>query len=329
MSIDLYPDVVLSQDLSPDFGTEIESICDDIHKACKGFGTDEKRLIKAMAKDPQTRTLVSLHYESYKGKNLKKLMDKECSGNFGRAMELLAVPPDVAEAQLVRDATKGIGTSEKLLYTILCGRSNRDMTCLRNSFFKNYEKDLGSVIKSDLSGDFEDFVFTCINCLEDQYDPETHTADKAKGDAEAFYEAGQGRWGTDEKSIFRLLCSSPPKHLREVNRAYAEKYDVTLFKALEKELGGDVEDAVLFTLGMKLKPYETVAKLIDDACAGVGTDEKLLTACIIRYQKILPLVMLAHMELFGKSVQDRVKDETKYDYRKLLLEILNNAMPEG
>ena len=73
--------------------------------------------------------------------------------------------------------------------------------------------------------------------------------------------------------------------------------------------------------GMKLKPYETVAKLIKDACAGFGTNELLLTCCIIRYQPIMKAVMVAHIELFGKTVEDRIKDETKGDYEKLLLEV--------
>jgi len=32
-------------------------------------------------------------------------------------------------------------------------------------------------------------------------------------------------------------------------------------------------------------------------------------------------VMVAHIELFGKTVEDRIKDETKGDYEKLLLEV--------
>eukprot|EP00566_Odontella_aurita_P018432 CAMPEP_0113565458 /NCGR_PEP_ID=MMETSP0015_2-20120614/22189_1 /TAXON_ID=2838 /ORGANISM="Odontella" /LENGTH=327 /DNA_ID=CAMNT_0000467659 /DNA_START=63 /DNA_END=1046 /DNA_ORIENTATION=- /assembly_acc=CAM_ASM_000160 len=325
MSIDLYPEIVLSGDRTPDIGPEIEELCDEIKKACKGFGTNERRLIKAMSRDQDTRTKIALHYESYKGKNLEKLVDKECSGDFGRAMELLAVTPDVAEARLVRKATKGVGTTEKLLYTIICGRSNADIDALRKVYYREYEKDLGSLVKGELGGDLEDFCIHSIQGLEDAYDPELHTNDKAKDDADAFYEAGQGRWGTDEKSLFKLLVSSPPQHLKQVNRIYTDNNDVTLFKAFEKELRGDVEDAVLFALGMKIKPYETVAKLIDDACSGVGTDELLLTSAILRYQQILPQVQVAHKELFGKSIQERVMREVGHDYLYLLLAVLDNA----
>ena len=110
---------------------------------------------------------------------------------------------------------------------------------------------------------------------------------------------------------------------------YADMYGYTLPKAMEKELSGDAKNAAVFTLGFKLKPYETVAKLIKSACAGIGTDELLLTCCIIRFQSIMPQVNIAHMELFGKSVQDRIRSEVRGNYKDLLLALMNKVFPEG
>lgn len=114
-----------------------------------------------------------------------------------------------------------------------------------------------------------------------------------------------------------------------------------LFKTLEKELSGHVEKAALFLLGMKLKPCKEVAKLIKAACRGqvrklnctrgncasssislthiiviaalyrIGINELLLTSALIRYQEIMRDVMTAHIELFGKTVRDRINSECK------------------
>lgn len=81
-------------------------------------------------------------------------------------------------------------------------------------------------------------------------------------------------------------------------------------------------------LGMKLRPYETIAKLIKSACAGIGTDELLLTTCIIRYQHVMHQVQTAHIELFGKTIHERVRHEAGGDYKKLLLAVLNTVWPE-
>jgi hypothetical protein len=99
----------------------------------------------------------------------------------------------------------------------------------------------------------------------------------------------------------------------------------TLVKTLETELGGLVETAAMFMLGMKLKPYEEVAKLIKEACKSFGTDELFLTTVLIRYQTIMKEVMVAHVELYGKTVGDRINSETGGDYKKVLMQIVETA----
>uniref|UniRef100_A0A6U6HAY2 Annexin n=1 Tax=Odontella aurita TaxID=265563 RepID=A0A6U6HAY2_9STRA len=330
MSINIYPEIThrLAQNPELDFGTEIDATCTEIHEACKGWGTDEKRLIKALAScDGEARTKVSLRYKELHGKELKALMKSECSGDFGTALQLLALPPDVAEAALIRMATKGLGTTEKILYPIICGRTNAEIDILKKAYFKTYGKDLGQLVGSETSGDLHKLFITCVQGVEEEFDPKYHTDEKAKEDAEAFYKAGQARWGTDEKEIFKIICLSPPQYVTMIDRAYADKHGYTLSKALEKELSGITEKGALFTLGMKIKPYETIAHLIKSACAGFGTDELLLTSCIIRYQPVWSKVALAHMELYGKSVPDRVKSETSRNYKKVLLEVLTTSWP--
>lgn len=173
-------------------------------------------------------------------------------------------------------------------------------------------------------------VFNCMQAGEEVFDPQYHTAEKARDDAEAIYKKGQGKFfGTDEKAIFKILCASPPEHIQNISAAYADKYGYTLYKAMEKELSGNVRDACVYLVGMKMKPFETIAGLIKKACAGIGTDELLLTTCIIRYQMVMKDVMAAHIELFGKSVHDRVREECGGKYKTLLLAVLNAVWPEG
>jgi len=82
-----------------------------------------------------------------------------------------------------------------------------------------------------------------------------------------------GKWGTDETSLFKFLCTAPPQFLAWVNTTYADKYGVTLPKLMEKELSGKTEKAAVFLVRMKLHPFEAVAHLIKSACRGLGTNE--------------------------------------------------------
>lgn len=259
-------------------------------------------------------------------------MVKEFSGDFGTAMLFLALPPDKAEAAMLKKACKGIGSHSRVLCSILCGRTNEEMEHIKKVYYQTYDQDLGQLLARELMGNMERLIFNCLQAAEEKYDPQYHTPERAAEDAIFIHDKGQGRWGTDERSIFKVLCRSPKEHLERINTIYADKYGYTLLKAMEKELGNVTEqnlrNACLHLIGMKLKPYETMAKLIKTSCAGMGTDELLLTCCLIRYQDHMQFVQSTHIEQFGKTVHDRVRSECGGKYKDVLLQVCNTAWPE-
>lgn len=323
MLLNLYPDFIHKNDLSPDAcGREIDEACKRIHDACKGWGTNEGALIKALgSQNAENRCKIALRYRKLHDKELKAVIHSECGGDFGTALQFLSVPTDEMECDMISRACSGLGTNELVLYPIICGRTNEEIDILKKKFYSVTGKDLGRVLDSELGGDLERLVFNCLQGVEETFDPEFHNGDLVKKDVEVIYNAGQGKFGTDEAGFFKVIVCRPSEHLKTVNLAYAEKYGFTLFKALETELGGQTRDASLFMLGMKLRPYETVAKLIKKACAGLGTNELLLSCCIVRYQPILKHVKEAYIELFGDTVEDDIRKELKGDFEKLLLEV--------
>jgi hypothetical protein len=329
ISMNIFPDLMHEEDLTPDCGVEIDSVCEEIHSAVKGWGSDKARLISILGSTiPEDRLKISLRYKDIYEKNLKDVMKKELSGDFGTAMKYLSLSPVEAECAMIKDACKGLGSHQVVLYSILCGRSNKDMQLLKKVYYKMYTKDLTSVLRSELGGDLWKLVSACLQAAEEPFDPDFHTMEKAKEDAEEIWKKGQGRFfGTNEDSIFKVIALSPPKYLKMVNDAYADKYGYTLIKAMEKELRGNAERAAIFTLKMRFKPYEAIAELIKSACAGIGTDELLLTCCVIRYQDIMGRVNFAHEELFGKSVHDRIRSECGGNYKQLLLALMEKSCP--
>ena len=123
-----------------------------IYKACKGFGTDEKALIDALAKcTPEQRCKVEKRYEEVHGKELKKVMKSECGNrDFGTALQLLSLPPDEAEVEIIIRACKGMGTNELVLFPVVCGRSNKEIEHLKKKFFEVHSKDLGKYLVRSL-----------------------------------------------------------------------------------------------------------------------------------------------------------------------------------
>jgi len=341
MTIPLWPEFVMANSLSPDaFGSEVDEICEEIESATKGLGANRQRVIDALAtQDPTQRAKISMRYmEMYgddhkKFRNMGDLMKKEFSGDFGRALEFLALPPHQSECAMIRKATKGVGASVSVVWSIICGRTNGEMELLKKTYFQMYSKDLGKVLASETHGNMERLVFNALQAAEDAFDPTYHTLDKAREDAELIHKYGQGRLvGTNEKGIFKIICAAPPEHLENISKMYAERYGYTIWKAVEKELGGlgekNLRRAALYEIGMKLKPHETMSELIDQACRGLGTDELLLTCCLIRFQPHMANVNSAHIEKYGKTIHERIREEVSGKYKALLMQIVNTVWPE-
>ena len=177
----------------------------------------------------------------------------------------------------------------------------------------------------ELSGDLYTLAKAVLKGTEEEFNPIIHTPERMAQDAEKVRSMGEGSTGTDESGIIKLLCSSPPRYLQGVNAKYEEKYGHTLVKAIQREMSGHLETATLFILRMKLDPYEAVARMLHDACKGIGANELLLTSYLIRYQKIMYEVNVAHNRLYKKSIQSLVEFETIGDYENVLLEIVEAA----
>jgi hypothetical protein len=193
----------------------------------------------------------------------------------------------LAEARMLHDAMKGIGTKERIIYPLLCGRDNGEITKLRETYFSTYGDDLAVQLSKELNGDFERMVFYSLQGLEKKYDKSYFTDKKAEADADAFFQAGKGSFGTDEQSIFKIIGESPSEHLEHVNTIYTDKYETTLLGALKTEVGGDAGRAARYAVGMKLKPFRTAAEHIEDTCQGFGTG----TYIYIRARVVLVLVV--------------------------------------
>ncbi|EQC33983.1 hypothetical protein SDRG_08662 [Saprolegnia diclina VS20] len=305
---------------------QIDNWCHEIKSACAGIGTDENKLTQVIGtKSAVQRHLIALRYPELHKTTLLAELKGETSGDYGKLLQLLAQPIEEAEAQIIREATKGAGTSEKLLIPVLSGRSNEELNILKKAFFKNYQNDMVVVLADDLGGDLKKFYLSVVNQMQQTFNPEIHTQAKAVEVAEIIYKAGEGKWGTDEATFCNAICSIPPQFMPAVNAAYVAKQGHTLERAIEKEFGGKAKEALLYHVGMILHPIETIAVQFEKTMKGIGTDEYGLSTALVRYQHFLPQVKQAYQAKYGSSLRDRIHGETSGDYRALLLTILEQS----
>lgn len=81
------------------------------------------------------RCFVPIRFKQLFGKSLLQVVTSECGNkDFGTALQFLSVNPVEAECLMIDKASKGMGTNELLLCTILCGRTNKEMDILKVRF---------------------------------------------------------------------------------------------------------------------------------------------------------------------------------------------------
>ncbi|KAG3226266.1 hypothetical protein PC129_g3163 [Phytophthora cactorum] len=326
MAVELYPasahDVFHGANVH--YPREVDEAVQQIHGACKGLGTDEETLIAVLgSKSPETRNLISLRYKELYQQPLKSLLKSETSGDFGRLLRMISTPLAETEAQILRDATKGMGTTESLIVQILSGRTNEEMNILRRTYFDIVGKDLAVTLNSELSGDFRKVVMAVLQSSQEPYNPAVHNAAKAEEEAVALYKAGQGRLGTNEEVFIGILVKAPPEFLKMMDAVYVAKYNNNIAKAVDKEFSGDAKKSLNYLVRSTLDPYPAIAEVFEKTMKGFGTDETGLSTALVRYQSVLPYVKAVYKRLYHEELRDRISGETSGDYKKLLLEVFD------
>ncbi|KAL7998571.1 putative annexin [Plasmopara halstedii] len=326
MMFELYPASTYDayQGMSIQYSREIDEAIQQILDACKGIGTDEQTLIEVLGSmSLETRNLILLRYKELHQQPLNALYKSEISGGFGRLLCMISTPLPETEAQILRDAAQGMGTTESLIIQILAGRTNEEMNILKRSYFNLMGKDLAVVLDSELSGDYREVIMAVLQSSRVPYNLAIHNAAKAEKEAVELYKAGQGRLGTDEEAFIDILVKAPPEFLKLIDAVYVAKYKNNIVKAVEKEFSGDAKKSLKYFICFTLDPYPTIAELFEKTMNGFETDEMGLSTTLVRFQSVLPYVKAAFKRRYSEELRDRISRKTSGDYRKLLLKVFD------
>ncbi len=299
-----------------------------LRNALAGLGTDEKALIAVVSsRTPQQMEQLSVAYQQAYGKSLWRAIDDDVSGDFQNLLEAVVKPLADFECKQLYKAMAGAGTHESVLIEILVGKSNAQITALKQRYQMIYGRPLESEIKSEVSGDLKRFFTAVLAATRDEYgqniDPNM--------DADALYKAGPGKIGTDEKTYIHILTSRSYAHIGRVAQAYRSKYGKDLEHHIKKEFSGYAEDALVATVRYALNPADYIATLLHESMRGLGTNEAKLIRLIARFfhhttppnpdfrRDIQQVYQIKH----GKALVHSVESETSGDFKKMLVAILN------
>ena len=193
-------------------------------KAMKGFGTDEKMLIKHLAHlDPLQVEVVRNTYNKLHSRHLLNDVQGETSGWFEAGLCAIIRGPLQQDVVNLREAMDGPGTKEKVLNDILLGRSNADIKAIKSLYQRTYHQPLETAIKADLSMKTERHFLMVLsaNRAEDAAPVIPQEVDR---DAQEIYKATEGMVGTDELLVCNILSQRNDAQIRAIANAYKAKY---------------------------------------------------------------------------------------------------------
>ncbi|XP_019375079.1 PREDICTED: annexin A13 [Gavialis gangeticus] len=294
-----------------------------LHKACKGMGTDEKTIIEILSsRSSEQRQQVKEKYKTMYSKDLEEVLKGELSGNFEKTALALLGPPCEYEARELQKAMKGGGTDESLLIEILCTRTNQQIEAIKKAYKKLFEQDLESDVKSDTSGSLRTILVSVLQADRDE--KENINAELAEQDAKNLYEAGEGRWGTEELAFNVILAKRNVKQLRATFQAYEKLHGKDIEEVIKSETSGNLEKAYLTLVRCAKDCPGYFATCLHESMKGTGTDEETLIRILVTRAEIdLPTIKEKFKQLYNSSLAQAIQSDTSGDLRKLLVALLH------
>lgn len=304
--------------------SNLEQDCEALRKAMKGWGTDDKALIKIIANRTNAyRQRLKVQYKSMYGKDLMEELKSETSGNFEDAIVALFEEPLVFACNTLRKAMKGAGTDEDTLIEVLTSRSNSELRELIAKYKEMFNRDLENDVDGEVSGDLRRILISILQCNRStNKNPKVKEMEEK---AKEIYNAGEAKRGTDEVVFNKVFATLSSQELICMSQQYHKLYGKTILQAIDSEFSGNMKKVYRNLVYALISPAEFFATQINQACKGLGTnDAKLIRIVVNRDEIDLPQIKAIYKQLYNKELIDEIKSECSGSYRNLLIEIIDH-----
>ncbi|XP_035523874.1 annexin A1-like [Morone saxatilis] len=290
-----------------------------LQTAIESKGVDEDVVIAMLVKrSNEQRQKIKVVYEASTGKSLNKSLKAALRSHLEDVSLALLMAPPHFDAHLLRKATKRLGTDEDVLVEVLATRSNQEIQEMKKVFKEEYKTDLEDVIKVETSGDFTTALLAMLKA--NRAENTEVDMDLARRDAKTLFEAGENTNGVNVNAFIDILTTRSGPQLSKTFQQYACVSDITLPKALDMKLKGDIEDCLSDIVKCSWNTPAFFAEKLHLAMKGHGTCEDTLTRVLVSRSEIdLKKILEQYRAMYDVNLQEDIVKDTKGHYRDILL----------
>ncbi|KAI4875708.1 hypothetical protein NFI96_023373 [Prochilodus magdalenae] len=298
-------------------GFNANNDAETLFKAMKGLGTDEAAILQLLtARSNAQRQQIKDAYKTLHGKDLVSDLKSELGGNFENLIVALMATPVMFDVQSLKNAIKGAGTNEKVLVEILASRTQNEL----REIIKIYKQETGHNLEDDVTGDtsghFKRMLVILLQVSREQGVQEA----KIQSDAQALFDAGEKKFGTDEEQFITILGNRSAEHLRRVFDAYMKLSGYQIEESIQRETSGGLREILLAVVKCARSVPAYFAECLYKSMKGSGTDDATLIRVMVSRSEIDLLDIRAEFrKSFATSLHKMIKGDTSGDYQKTLL----------
>ena len=298
---------------------------DILRNAFQGAGTNEEDICRVIAStNNQERAMIRRLYNQKYNEDLCARLQSELSGDFREAALGSFMTPAEYDAYCLNSALKGLGTKEGVVNEIIGSRTPQELQAIKQVYAANYGELLENHIASDTSGDHQKLLLALLQGQRSQATQPDMAG--CQQDAAALYQAGEGKWGTDENTFIRIFSTRSPAELGLINQYYKQNANKGLLGAINSEFSGDTKDLLDTIVRANVYPHGYYAKNIYDSVKGAGTnDSKLIRNICARQAVDLPYIKQAYQNDYGSDMLTDIQADSSGNYRKVISSLVANA----
>ncbi|GMI90471.1 ANNEXIN 3, annexin 3 [Hibiscus trionum] len=313
---------------TPEVVPSPEEDAQKLKKAFIGFGTDEDMIIEILGhRDANQRKKIRETYHQLHNETLIDGLNKEVSGDFGKAVILWTYDPCERDARLANEELKSRIRAIKDLEIIVemsCASSPQHLVGVRKAYCDLFNTSLEEHILVSVPMPLRKILVGLVTSY--RYDKEMVDKDMAKLEANRLHECIKSKDLAHDDVVY-ILSTRNFYQLRATFEHYKEKHGHPIDEDIMNSGKGDLESLVKMVVLCIDSPAKHFAQIVKTAIMGLGTDEDSVTRAIISRAEIdMMKVKSEYLNMYKFNLDDEVIDDTSGDYRKFLVTLLGGKI---